>query len=639
MKSARLLRVVACAVVPAAVAACADRTPVARDPADPPSPPPAVTRLACEVDVRAGTIDCGAPAPGGARGDLLVGGQDFYVKLRSANAAFSAPTFSADVSLQNLLPQPMGTTDGTTPAASGVRIFFASQPVTTGGTGNVTVQNPDGTGTFTAAGQPYFQYPGILAPGATSAARTWQFQLDPGVTLFTFSVYVAAPLPRENGWVTIYNQYPTLGPGQRSFIQGTVYDGTGRQIENAPVTWASSDTTVATVDTAGTLTAVGFGSATIIATSGPRTGTAQVTVAAVDTVAPELTGISFSPDTASPGDTVLVSYAVSDVGTGVSGITGTMRLQPQYIFGIRVTCASSAPSAGTRNNGTFTCAIPLPPGAKAGPWTFTTVGLGDLRGNQGQYTTAQLGAAGFPTGFTVVNPAPDTIGPDVVFESMSPSSVSVGDTLTFTFPVTDAGTGVAKVEQSVQDPNFRTLKCTTTTLVSGTVNNGTWACKLPIPPGSRPGIWTKMFPGLTDRTGNLAFHGSQFNFMVSGPAPDTTPPTLRSVSFSSPTVSRTDSVTVTLGVADAGSGVVRVAAFIRAPTYTFQLRSCEALTPVSGTAAFGTFQCRISFRDISEVGTWSVLEVDLYDAAGNLRYAEEGDLRVLGHPYSVEVTP
>ena len=58
--------------------------------------------------------------PQGARGDVLVGTP--YVKLTSGNVAYDgAGTFSADVAVQNLMDQPIGTTDGVT-ADSSVRV-------------------------------------------------------------------------------------------------------------------------------------------------------------------------------------------------------------------------------------------------------------------------------------------------------------------------------------------------------------------------------------------------------------------------------------------------------------------------------------------------------------------------------------
>ncbi|HEV7590784.1 MAG TPA: hypothetical protein VGO40_21925, partial [Longimicrobium sp.] len=122
-----------------------------------------VQSVLCNGDVRAGTVRCGGTAlPSSARGYILVGGQGLYVQLTSSNVVVSPGVFSFDVTVQNLIPQRMGTTDGTTADAAGVRVLFASGPVVTSGSGNLSVANPDGVGAYTAASQPYFQYSGAL---------------------------------------------------------------------------------------------------------------------------------------------------------------------------------------------------------------------------------------------------------------------------------------------------------------------------------------------------------------------------------------------------------------------------------------------------------------------------------------------
>src|SRR3712207_3365794 len=121
-------------------AACSDRTPLTGN--DLAAPEPLALRLECTARVLERAITCGGALPqGGARGDLLVGTP--YVKLPSTTVAFSAGTLSADVTVQNLMDQPIGTTDGVN-ADSSVRVFFHTGPATTGGSGNVQVANPDG---------------------------------------------------------------------------------------------------------------------------------------------------------------------------------------------------------------------------------------------------------------------------------------------------------------------------------------------------------------------------------------------------------------------------------------------------------------------------------------------------------------
>ena len=160
-------------------------------------------RLRCDVDVVAASMTCSSPGvqlQNGSSADLIVGGQNTYVKLTSSGLSTSSGVLSADVSIQNLTAVAMGTSDGTTPSGNGVRVFFATFP-----TNGVTIANADGTGTFTASGQPYFQYAGallggdgVLSSSETSALKLWQFNLN-GATTFSFTVYVSTPMPVEGG--------------------------------------------------------------------------------------------------------------------------------------------------------------------------------------------------------------------------------------------------------------------------------------------------------------------------------------------------------------------------------------------------------------------------------------------------------
>ncbi|HEX9936137.1 MAG TPA: lamin tail domain-containing protein [Longimicrobium sp.] len=195
-----MIRIRTCAVAAAAalLAACADRQPLAVPPAPetPPAPQAELQRLECTASVRERTVACTPAGATGGRG-VILGGQGTNVRLTSSNVVFDGATgvLRTDVTVQNLLPQAMGTADGVTPHPTGTRVFFNTGPTVTGGWGAVSVKNPDGTATFTAANQPYFQYPGILQPTAVSAARQWQFQLEPSVVTFAFTVFVETAVP------------------------------------------------------------------------------------------------------------------------------------------------------------------------------------------------------------------------------------------------------------------------------------------------------------------------------------------------------------------------------------------------------------------------------------------------------------
>ena len=143
----------------AVLAACSDQQPVATH--EPPLLVPARTVQAFEcAGSTSGTLSCRDPRAGtGDASAVLIGGQNVNLKLTSSNVSYNA----------------------------GTGIF---QFNVTGGEGTVTVANADGTGTFTAANQPYFAYKEILAQNAVSSARTWQLQVTGDVSTFNFIVYV-----------------------------------------------------------------------------------------------------------------------------------------------------------------------------------------------------------------------------------------------------------------------------------------------------------------------------------------------------------------------------------------------------------------------------------------------------------------
>lgn len=202
-------------------AACGDGQPTEPATAAGSPPPAAVQVLDCTASVTAGTVSCSSARPtAGGASFTIVGGQNTNVRLSSTNVLAAGGLFSFDVTVQNLLPEAMGTPDGVTPDTAGISVFFLSGPTRTGGTGSISVANADGTKEFTAAAQPYYRYNEILSKDDISSSKTWQFAYDPGVQTFTFKVYVAAELQP----LLVINEV-LANPG------GTVPDSTGEWIE------------------------------------------------------------------------------------------------------------------------------------------------------------------------------------------------------------------------------------------------------------------------------------------------------------------------------------------------------------------------------------------------------------------------
>jgi hypothetical protein len=203
----RALRHACAAAALVSAAACADSTSAPVQPA--PGPPgPASLRLACTASVAARTVECAPPGAAGLRKDRIFGNAG-GMKLTSSNVAVVADSFMFDVTVTNQVEYPVGTTDGVNADPNGIRVFFIDGIHTTQGTGAVTVANADGVGTFTASGQAYFAYHGVLAPAATTAPRRWKLRFEPGVETFSFMLYVSAPAPPGGGRVWMRVLAPT----------------------------------------------------------------------------------------------------------------------------------------------------------------------------------------------------------------------------------------------------------------------------------------------------------------------------------------------------------------------------------------------------------------------------------------------
>ena len=214
-------------------------------------PPPAnaVAALRCTASVAQAAVSCEsidpatgvrtAALPGAPSQEVhIVGGQGTYIRLASSNVTYAGGTFAFDVTVQNLSDQAMGTADGATPHADGVRVFFHDGPTTTGGSGTIEVSNATGTATFTASGQEYFQYDGaelgadgILASAETSSAKSWQLSVPAEVTTFSFVLYVATETPSGSPLASVAPQVTsispaTLVPGTSATLTGTGFDAT-----------------------------------------------------------------------------------------------------------------------------------------------------------------------------------------------------------------------------------------------------------------------------------------------------------------------------------------------------------------------------------------------------------------------------
>src|SRR5438093_313378 len=195
--------------------------------------------------------------------------------------------------------------------------------------------------------------------------------------------------------VTVSPGAPTVQVGQTVQLTATPKDANGTPLTGRVVTWSSNNTSVATVDAGGLVTAGAVGSATITATSEGKSGTASITV----------TGV--------PVASVTVSPAAASVQAGqTQQLTATLKdANGNLLTGRTVTWSSNnTPVATVNGTGLVTAKV-------AGSATITAT-------SEGQSGTASITVTPVPVASVTVTPAS--------------GSVAVGSTLQLTATPRDA---------------------------------------------------------------------------------------------------------------------------------------------------------------------------------------------------------
>lgn len=173
-----------------------------------------------------GSGSCAMPSSAYGSTDLtnnytIIGGQGSNVNVSAINVNYNSANgvFSFDSSVQNLLAQSLGTIDGTNLDAAGVRLFLNRAAVTSG-SGSVSVVNADGTQTFTAPNQPYFQYDQILAQNDGSIIKNIQLNVPNTVANFNLDFLISTKVA-----VKLVINEVLVNPG------GTITDASGEWFE------------------------------------------------------------------------------------------------------------------------------------------------------------------------------------------------------------------------------------------------------------------------------------------------------------------------------------------------------------------------------------------------------------------------
>ncbi|HEU4455868.1 MAG TPA: hypothetical protein VFR81_22575, partial [Longimicrobium sp.] len=135
-------------------------------------------------------ISCaGSPNGGGRFGCSAGSAAIMYISGVWYDSSAEQLHFTARVF--NSSPQPLGTTDGTTPHPEGVRVFFPSNPWVLIGEGEVSAADSSDVAMFDGSWRPFYQYDGVI-PRHGSSTRHWTLNVPATVDSFHVDLGVAA---------------------------------------------------------------------------------------------------------------------------------------------------------------------------------------------------------------------------------------------------------------------------------------------------------------------------------------------------------------------------------------------------------------------------------------------------------------
>jgi uncharacterized protein YjdB len=278
-----------------------------------------------------------------------------------------------------------GITVTTVPVAS-VTVAPATLSLQTGQTGQLTATPKDANGNSLSGRVVTWSSnntsvatvngSGLVTAGATSGSATITATSEGQSGTATANVTF---IPVASVTVSPASASPQVG--QTTQLTATPKDASGNPLSGRAVTWSSNNTTVATVNGTGLVSAKAAGSATITATSEGQSGTASITVTQVPVAT-----VTVSPASASVqvGSTVQLSATTKDAnGNILTGRTVTWSSSDTTIAKVGGTglvtgqgagsATITATSEGKSGSAAITVTAQPPPGTHTG-WYVTTNG-------------------------------------------------------------------------------------------------------------------------------------------------------------------------------------------------------------------------------------------------------------------------
>jgi uncharacterized protein YjdB len=235
------------------------------------------------------------------------------------------------------------------------------------------------------------------------AAGSAQISATAG-TVTAVAVATCSQSPAPVATVRVTPNTASLTPGQYTPLTAVALDSMGNQLTGQPITWTSSNTSIATVSSSGIVTAVAVGAAVITATSGSVSGVSHVTVAAASPAPVASVTVSPASTSLTVGGTAQLSATDKDANGNVLG-------------GRSVTWSSSNSSAATVSTGGEVTAV------AAGSATITAT-------SGGKTGTATVSVSAAAVASVKVTPATSSLTPGQTVQLTATAYDGSGNALT-----------------------------------------------------------------------------------------------------------------------------------------------------------------------------------------------------------------
>jgi hypothetical protein len=459
-----------------------------------------------------------------------------------------------------------------------------------------------------------------------------------------------------------------LDAGASAPLAAVIRDDAGAQIPGLAPAWTSSDAAVATVDSAGRVTAMGAGSATITASLGALSASATVRVrggpATIQLVPDSLvlevgaTGriaavLRDAAGAVLPGPAP--TWTSSAPGVAAVDAEGEVRGVSAGTARVTATVGALSASATVRVRGARGPSLELFPDSLVldiGVWGKLYPVARDASGNAVldytlQWSTSSdqvvfpfsdgsmLPIAAGTARITVrwgnltasvpvrVRPARASLTiPQIQKRKMTDGYGDYTDPSrgpqTLNFWIHTSVRNVSTVSMRVRSPSGRTIDCAN--VAAEHYSYDEFRCQVYLPRGSEPGVWrvdrvtvTKDGQTTTFTSADLDAHGTLGRgFDVFGTGPDTQPPRV-SMLWPHQGTRYPDIYYLDIGIIDHVSGVRGARMTVRGPGGV--THSCVVSKSYGELARVGGGVCRLPLRPGS--GTWELVSVEVEDGAGN----------------------